>query len=306
MKDFLYFLVGPTASGKSEVGVEAARRLGAEILSLDSMQVYRGMDIGTAKVPPERRRGVAHHLIDLLPPSASFSVAQYRREADRAVFEIRGRGKKPLFVGGTSLYLKVLTCGLFEGASMDPELRRSLHERAEREGNAALHRELAAVDPAAAARIHPNDRKRVVRALEVFRMTGSRISDLQQEWGPAAAEPTQRVVGLRLPREVLHRRIQERVEEMFARGLVEEVQGILRTGGFGPQASQALGYREILEHLQGGLALEQTMERIVKKTRAFARRQMTWLRSFPEIRWVDLEGDYDPSTIAARAAAKFG
>lgn len=289
------FLVGPTASGKTEIGLELASRLGAEILSLDSMQVYRGMDLGTAKLPLAQRRGIAHHLLDLREPSQSFSVAEYKKEAEKALAGIASRGKRALFVGGTHLYLKVMTHGLFEGPPVDEALRQELMDRASREGDAALHRELLAVDPVSAARIHPNDRKRVVRALEVFRLCGTPISALQTEWAqPKRGEAAYRIVGLRLAQDWLHERIGTRVREMFAQGFVEEVQRILNSGGFGPQSGQALGYREIVEHLRGERGLDETIELIVKKTRGFARRQMTWLRSFEELRWVDLDRGATP------------
>ncbi len=302
-KQTLYFLVGPTASGKSELGVALAKKLGAEILSLDSMQVYRGMDIGTAKLSLNQREGVGHYLLYLVDPWESFSVADYRKHAQKTLREIEERGKRALFVGGTALYLKVLTHGLFEGTPTDPRIREELAARAEKEGDEAMHRELSSVDPLAASRIHPNDRKRILRALEVFRLTGSAISDLQREWSNPKEGPSRKILGLQISRETLHRRVQERVQRMLQAGWVEEVESILKSGGFGPQSSKALGYPEIINHLEGKADLEKTAERITQKTRVFVRRQMTWLRSFPDLIWLDAE-DRKPAPLLEEALKK--
>ncbi|HKB16597.1 MAG TPA: tRNA (adenosine(37)-N6)-dimethylallyltransferase MiaA [Planctomycetota bacterium] len=298
------FLLGPTASGKTGVALEIARLAPIEAVSMDSMQVFRGMDVGTAKPTAGERAALPHHALDLAEPGEPFDVARYLAAAESAAEEIAARGKVPLFVGGAGLYLRALTHGLMAGASADPALRESLHRRAEAEGGAALHRELAEIDPVAATRLHPNDVKRVVRALEVFRLTGSPISVLQRDWANPRTERDRILVGLRLDRDALHRRIARRVDAMLAAGLVEEVARIRDGGGFGPQSSQALGYREVLDHLAGRLSLADCRLAVIKATREFARRQMTWFRSYPDLRWVDVGEDDLPSAIAPRVAHK--
>jgi tRNA dimethylallyltransferase len=298
------FLLGPTASGKTAVALALARLSPIEAVSMDSMQVFRGMDVGTAKPTAAERDFLPHHAIDLADPREPFDVARYLSAAESAAEEIASRGQVPLFVGGAGLYLRALTHGLMTGASADPALREELHRRAEAEGGAALHRELSDVDPIAASRLHPNDVKRVVRALEVFRLTGSPISVLQRDWANPRTERDRILVGLRLDRDALHRRIGRRVDAMLAAGLVEEVARIRDGGGFGPQSSQALGYREALEHLAGRLSLPDCRLAVIKATREFARRQMTWFRSYPDMRWIDVGEEEDPTAIAPRVARK--
>jgi tRNA dimethylallyltransferase len=298
-------LTGPTGSGKTALGVELAERLGAEIVAMDSMTLYRGMDVGTAKPTVEERRRVPHHLIDVLDPWESASVAWWLERAAEAVAEIRGRGRRVLFVGGTPLYLKALLCGLFDGPPADAVLRARLTAEAVRD-RAALHARLAAVDPATARRLHPNDVRRVVRALEVFELTGRPISAWQGQWRTSAemkvlsAEsglPTQhsalstqhsiRVLCLTLPRPELYARINRRVEAMIAAGWVEEV-GRLRQlpHPLSREASQALGYREVGDYLDGKVSLPATVELIQTRSRRFAKRQLTWFRHLPGCRTV--------------------
>ena len=297
------FLVGPTACGKTAVSLEVALRLPVEIVSLDSMNVYRGMDIGTAKPTTAERETVRHHLIDVVDPDASFSVGRYVVEAAKAVDGIRRRGKYPLFVGGTSLYLKAMTRGLFPGPPADRELRAVLHERAGREGTATLHEELHQVDPAAALRIHPNDLKRIVRALEVVRTTGRPISEWQTEWSTPQTDTHVPIVGIACDRDELYRRIDARVDRMFAAGLVDEVRTLLgRFGKLGRQSSQAVGYREVLAHLFGGTDLAQTVALVKRNTRRMAKRQLTWFRSFGSIRWFTMEPETSPLTVAREMA----
>lgn len=283
-----WFLTGPTAAGKSAVGVELAARIGAEIVSLDSMALYRGMDIGTAKPTAEERRRTAHHLIDILGPHEEYSLAQYVAAARRCIEEIKGRGREVLFVGGTPLYLKGLLRGIFEGPPADWDLRRRLQQEARQHGTESLHRRLAAVDPAAAARLHPNDARRLIRALEVFEKTGQPISRLQQQFeiGRPAAEC--RVFVLDWPREALHARIDARVDAMFAAGLVEEVRGLgnFSSPALSRNARQAVGYREVIEHLEGQRGLPETVELVKQHTRQLAKRQGTWFRSLSECRFV--------------------
>jgi tRNA dimethylallyltransferase len=287
-------LTGPTACGKSALALELAERIGAEIVALDSMTVYRGMDIGTAKPTAAERARVPHHLIDVLDPWESLSVAWWLDRAGAACREIAARGKRPLFVGGTPFYIKALLHGLFPGPPGDEELRRTLEAEAERDGNAALHARLAVVDPKTAARLHANDIRRVVRALEVHALTGKPISDWQQTWdtpaftdSPGSSPPlvTIPAVRLELPRELLYERINQRVDAMLAAGWLHEVE-LLRElpRPLSREARQALGYRELLAYLDGtGTDREATVELIRTHTRQFAKRQMTWFRHLPTL-----------------------
>jgi tRNA dimethylallyltransferase len=280
-------LTGPTGGGKSRLGVELAERTGAEIVSMDSMALYRKMDIGTAKPTPKERTRVRHHLIDVLEPWESASVAWWLERAAEICRDIEGRGKRVMFVGGTALYLKGLLHGLFDGPPADLELRRRLAEEAEREGGHVLHARLARADPASAARLHVNDVRRVIRALEVWELTGRPISAWQTQWREASFghEPggTPRVLWLDLPRPELYARIDARVDQMLADGLVEEVQALRRLPlPLSREASQALGYKEILAYLNGHDSLDAAAERIRTRSRNYAKRQVTWFRHLPE------------------------
>ncbi len=290
-RDELRFMLGPTASGKSSLALEVAERAGAEIVSLDSMLVYRGMDIGTAKPGAGERARVPHHAIDLVEPSAVFTVQDYLKAAQAALASITARGRRALFVGGTAFYYKALTQGLFEGPPLDAALRAALEARYEREGAAALHAELARIDAVSAARIHANDKKRVVRALEVWEQSGKPLTEWQREWG--WGDPSQpkrgrarRVVGLALETAELDARIAARIVAMLDAGWPDEARAIRDAGGFSTTSSQALGYSEALALADGSLTRTEAERRIYLATRQFARRQRTWLRKFNETRWV--------------------
>ena len=299
------YLTGPTASGKTGVGLQLAGVLNAEIVSLDSMALYRGMDIGTAKPTSDERARVPHHLVDVLDPSEEHSLAEYVAAAHRAVDDIRCRGRQALFVGGTPLYLKALLRGIFEGPPADPQLRRQLADEERQHGPGRLHRRLAEVDPAAAQKLHPNDSRRLIRALEVFEKTGRPISSFQEQFERGAPAEAVRVFALDWPREELYRRIDRRVEAMFVAGLVAETER-LRTAGrpLGKTARQALGYREVLEHLAGERSLEATIALVQTHTRQFAKRQGTWFRSLSECRFIPMSDGEAPEDVAARIAAQ--
>jgi tRNA dimethylallyltransferase len=272
--DPLFVLVGPTAGGKSRAAVPVARELGAEIVSLDSMLLYRGMDIGTDK---PATGGVPHWLIDLLDPSERFDLRRYIEQADRAIADITARGRRVLVVGGTGLYLRGLLKGVFEGVAREPGFRARLA------GTEApvLHARLEEVDPAAAARIHRNDRRRIVRALEVYAVTGRPLSELQTQFeGPDRYAAI--FAGLAWPRRALRERVRARVAEMFRAGLVAEVSGL----ELGPTAAQAVGYKEVLGALAGEYDMDEARRLIERNTMRLARRQATWFKRFP-IRWVD-------------------
>jgi tRNA dimethylallyltransferase len=271
----LLVLIGPTASGKTRASLEVAAELDAEIVSLDSMLLYRGMDIGTDK--PTDRRGIPHHLVDCLDPRDRFDLKRYLAQADAAIAEIRERGRPPLVVGGTGLYLMGLLKGVFEGAGRDEELRARCADTPASE----LHARLRRIDPRTAARLHENDRRRILRALEVHAATGRPLSELQTQFGgPDRYESV--VAGIRLPREELRRRVELRVDSMFAAGLVEEVRAL----ELGPTASQAVGYKEVSAALRGEHDLAEARRLVVRNTMRLARRQRTWFKRFP-VRWVD-------------------
>lgn len=299
-----WYLTGPTGSGKTEVGIELAERLGAEIVSLDSMALYRGMDIGTAKPTPEQRKRVPHHLVDILEPHESFSLAAYAEAAHRAASDIRSRGREVLFVGGTALYLKSLVRGLFVGPPADWTLRNRWQQAARTHPPEWLHNQLAQIDPESARRLHPNDSRRIIRALEVYETTGRRISELQRQFEVAHRAEECRVFVLQWPPGILRRRIDARVDRMFAAGLVAEVQRLLSASlPMGRTARQALGYREVLAHLEQGVPLERTIELVKVHTWQMARRQHTWFRSLSECRPVPLSAGCEPPTVAGQIAA---
>lgn len=297
-----WFLTGPTAGGKTEIGIALARHIGAEIVSLDSMALYRGMSIGTAKPTSEQQAAVPHHLIDVVEPHEEFSLAQYVDAAEACAADIRGRGREVLFVGGTPLYLKALLRGIFKGPAADPSLRRRL-EAEEREHPGTLHRQLAEVDAQASLRLHPNDTRRLVRALEVFEKTGTPISQWQQQFDRGLPADQCRVFLLDWPREELYRRVNRRVEIMFEQGLVDEVAGLMRRERpLSKTAAQAVGYREVIEHLSGTPGLEETIELVKTHTRQFAKRQGTWFRSLCECRSVPIAEPVDIEAIATKIA----
>lgn len=302
VRDARWYLTGPTASGKSAVAVELARLIGAEIVSMDSMALYRRLDIGTAKPTPEQRAAVPHHLLDLLDPQQDYSLAHYVTAATAAIAEIEARGKQVLLAGGTPLYLKALLRGIFQGPPANWTFRRQLEVEADRQPPDWLHRRLETVDPLSASRLHPNDRRRLVRALEVYELTGQPISRLQQQFDRARPAESCRVFVLHWPREDLYRRIDRRVEEMFAGGLVGEVEQLRCQGiRLGRTASQALGYREVLEYLDGARSLEATIALVQTRTRQYAKRQLTWFRSLSECRIVCAAST--PAQVAARIVA---
>lgn len=296
-----WFLAGPTASGKTAAGCELAELLGAEVVSLDSMSLYRGMDIGTAKPDSAVRTRLPHHLVDILEPHEEYSLAEYVRAAEAVSRDIVERGRVPLFVGGTGLYLRGLLRGVFEGPAANWALRRDLEQTAEREGCLVLHARLSRVDPNLAARLAPRDVRRVVRGIEVFELTGVPLS-AQQRQGPlpVSARPAH-VYWLHPPRAWLHERIDRRVDEMFHSGLVREIEGLLAGARpLGQTARQALGYKEVIEHLEVGLPLEEVIALVKTRTRQFAKRQHTWFRNLEECTAIEISGEERPDEIARR------
>ncbi len=297
----LCVLVGPTASGKTSVGLELAERLNAEIISLDSMALYRQMNIGTAKPTAEQRARVPHHLIDVLDPNKEFSLSNYVQAAHDKINEIRGRGREALFVGGTPLYLKSLLRGIFHGPPADWDFRQQIEEEIREVGLEALYARLEQVDPLSAAKLHPNDKRRIIRALEVYKVTGRPISHLQTQFDDGHPADQCKVFVLAWPRAQLHERINQRVERMFKSGFVDEVRSLLtQYGKLSRTASQAVGYREVIDHLAGQRDLADTIEAVKKRTRQFARRQETWFRSLRECRQVAMTNGFNAAVIAQR------
>lgn len=289
-KDPLVVLVGPTAVGKSKIAIALARRLGAEIVTADSMQVYQGLDIGTDKPTVAERQGVPHHLIDVVEPNERFNVAQYRRLAHETIQAIHGRGNLPILSGGTGLYVKaVLDEFLFPDEGADYALREALRKEAEARGPQWLHQRLAQIDPPTARRLHPNDVRRVIRAIEVYETTGRPLSEHLRTARHSQPPYYTVSIGLTRPRPVLYRRIEERVDRQIERGLVEEVRGLMEKYGDLPVARQALGYKEIAAYLRGEVTLERAIELLKRDTRRYAKRQFTWFRRDPRIVWFDLE-----------------
>jgi tRNA dimethylallyltransferase len=306
----ILLILGPTAGGKTDLAIDVARRLpgepvGGECICADSMQVYRGMNIGTAKPTARQRAAVPHHLLDLLDPGEDgFSVDTWLGLAGQAVADVRGRGRYPIVVGGTNLYVQALLEGMADGPAPDAGLRSEL----EAADPALLRRRLEAIDPDAAARIHPNDRKRTIRAIEVYELTGRRTSEMQQQWHRGVPRSDVRIIGLDYTVEAINARINARVRAMIHDGLVEEVRGLAEGGGLGRQASEALGYRQVLDHLAGHLSLEDAVEQIKIRTRRYARQQRTWLRRFrvhPNSTWIPAEGISPQELVEKTLAAIF-
>lgn len=300
-----WFVTGATASGKTVVALELARLLGAEIISLDSMAIYRGMDIGTAKPSAAQRAAVPHHLLDICDPVDEFTVTRYRELALETIRQIRGRGNPVVFAGGTALYLKALLRGVFEGPPADWDFRKAIEQELQETSVEALHQRLEQVDPVTASRVHPNDKRRIIRALEVYSTTGTPISHLQNEFETAHSPQRCKVFTLRHRRDVLHERIGARVEQMFDAGLVDEVSGLLdQWGDLGRTASQAVGYREVVAHLRQQVPLEETRRRTLYRTRQFARHQETWFRGLAECRGLDLPESFGADADGPRQVAE--
>lgn len=288
------FLMGPTASGKTDLAIALTRVLPCDIISVDSALIYREMDIGTAKPSAAELAAAPHRLIDILDPSQSYSAADFRRDALREMAEIAGRGRIPLLVGGTMLYFKALLEGLSPLPSADPEVRRQLEEEAERLGWQALHDELSRVDPVAGARIHPNDPQRLTRALEVYRVSGKTLTELTRIQGEALPYRVSQFAIAPEERSELHRRIELRFDLMLQGGLEEEVRRLLERGDLTPDlpSIRCVGYRQMWDYLIGEVGYDEMRYRGIVATRQLAKRQMTWLRGWPDVTWLTT-GDED-------------
>ncbi len=297
MADRIIFIVGPTAIGKTGLSFELARLVDCEIVSCDSMQVYKRMDIGTSKPAAMLLNALPHHLINVVEPSEDFSVAQYRELAVRAIEGIISRKKTPLVVGGSGLYVKVLIDGIFEAPVTDRRLRQALQEEAEEFGPEALYKRLAVVDPQAAAKIHRNDLRRIIRAIEVYEKAKEPISEMQKKTSGLGEGYDVRIFGLTMERAALYRKIDERVDLMFSGGLAGEAEALM-SGKLGLTASQALGYKEVFGYLAGEYDLEEAKRLVKRDTRHFAKRQLTWFRRDKRVEWIELAENFDTEEVA--------
>ena len=283
-------IVGPTAVGKSRVAVEVAKAFETEVLTADSRQVYRGMDVGTDKPAPEERQAVRHRLIDLVNPDEPFNAGLYRHQAIGEIERLYRDRRLPLVVGGTGLYVRTLLKGLCGAPPADPTVRAVLRREAKEQGHDRLYARLVEVDPATAARLHPRDESKVIRALEVYQLSGRRMSEFQQEHGFAEQPYSALIIGLNRDRGALYRRIEERIDWQLAHGLIEETQQLLVQGYQRTSAAmKGLGYRQVAEHLAGEYDVAEMVRRFKRDTRHFSKRQMTWFRKEPGIQWLMIE-----------------
>ena len=300
----MVLILGVTGTGKGRLAFDLAESFGAEIISIDSMKVYRRMDIGTAKPPKETRERIKYHLIDVVEPSEPFSVGTFLKLAYGAIEQIKRRKRKIIAVGGTALYIKALLYGLFEGPGADEQIRAELGARAEAEGLEALYGELSKVDPAAAERISANDRKRIIRALEVYKISGKPISSLQQQFDAERPLHNWTLMGLRREKADASSLINKRAKKMISAGLVEEVKSLLaEEKPLSKQARCAIGYAEIIDYLNGQISLKDATELIKKNTRHLAKNQRTWFKSFKDVHWLDIEPEEPGEKILSRAKA---
>ncbi len=301
MHHTLRVLTGPTACDKTEIGFTVAQNIKGEIISADSMLFYRGMDIGTAKPPPAMRERVPHHFIDIIDPWESYSVGKYVDAVETLINDAGSKERKFLIVGGSPLYIKGLVDGIFNGPEADWNIRRELEKLAEEKGNQHVHDILQKVDPVKAEELHPNNLRRIIRAIEVYRITGKPVTMLQEEYRLARKQYQFKIMCISREREDIYRRINDRVETMFDKGLIDEVRSLLENpGGLSKQARQALGYKEVIQYLDGKLTLDGAIEMVKLNTRRFAKRQMTWFRGFPEMEWLEAEEHAGPESIAEK------
>jgi tRNA dimethylallyltransferase len=288
LKQKLLVIIGPTAVGKTKLSIELAKRYNGEIISGDSMQIYLGMDIGTAKIKVEEMEGIPHHLIDIKEPDEGFSAAEFQQLVRTKISEITSKGKLPIIVGGTGLYIQAVIYDYqFSEAPADEAFRLQLEERAKEIGNEALHLELTKIDPESASQIHPNNVRRVIRALEIYHCTGKIMSEYQMNQQPDLLYETA-LIGLTMDRENLYERINTRVEIMISEGLLEEVSALYKQGVRGCQSIQAIGYKEIYDYLDGKVSYHDAIESLKQNSRRYAKRQLTWFRNKMDVEWFDM------------------
>ncbi|WP_251549217.1 tRNA (adenosine(37)-N6)-dimethylallyltransferase MiaA [Neobacillus muris] len=285
----LIVIIGPTAVGKTKLSIELAKRFNGEIISGDSMQIYRGMDIGTAKIKPDEMEGIPHHLIDIKEPNESFSAAEFQQLVRAKITEIAEKGKLPIIVGGTGLYIQsVIYDYQFPDVTGDQEFRSRLEEKAKEIGNEALHQQLKEIDPESAAKIHPNNVRRVIRALEIHYLSGGKDTQIENaQAGQLELLYNAAMIGLTMDREKLYERINARVELMLSEGLLEEVINLYEQGLRGCQSIQAIGYKEIYEYLDGHVSFDEAVSNLKQNSRRYAKRQLTWFRNKMKVKWFD-------------------
>jgi len=281
-------ICGPTASGKTSLSIELAKKINGEIISCDSMQIYKDMDIGTAKVTKEEMQGIKHYLINFVEPSQRYSVAEFKKDAENAIEEILGKGKTPIVVGGTGLYIDSLIYGIeYQDIQLDEKYRQELEEKASKEGGLAqLYEEASQIDPQAIEKISPNDKKRIIRILEIYKATGKNKTEQEMESRKKGVKYDYKVFAINWDREILYERINKRVDIMIEQGLVQEVQQLLQKYNDFPTAMQGLGYKEVVEHLQGHMTYEEMIEKIKMETRRYAKRQITWFKKNKQTIWI--------------------
>jgi tRNA dimethylallyltransferase len=290
-KQKLIVLIGPTAVGKTNTSIHLAHTYNAEIISGDSMQVYKGMDIGTAKITEEEMEGIPHHLIDIKDPQESFSAAEFQQIVRGKISDIHSRGKIPMIVGGTGLYIQsVIFDYQFTDAPGDAEYRAVLEQRVKEKGIAPLYEHLQSIDPEAAKNIHPNNIRRVIRALEIYHVTGRTMTGYQENQSDELLYDIA-LIGLTMEREKLYDRINQRVDLMIDEGLIEEVQSLYKSGVHGVQSVQAIGYKEIYEYLDGNISLDRAIENLKQNSRRYAKRQLTWFRNKMDVTWFDMTNE---------------
>lgn len=292
MKPTVIVIGGPTASGKSNLAVELAKRIDGEIISADSMQIYKDMNIGTAKVTEQEKQGIKHYMLDIISPEERYNVSTYKKEAEKKIEEILAKGKVPIIVGGTGLYIDTLVYGIeFQGEEVDEEYRRVLNEIAEKEGLEKLYQKAVKIDPEAMRKISPNDRKRIIRVLEIYHKTGKTKTEQEKESRKNEVKYNYKVFAITMDREKLYKRIENRVDQMIEEGLIEEVKALKKKYSKFPTAMQGLGYKEVVEYLENRISFEDMIENLKKETRRYAKRQLTWFRKNKEIIWLNGEND---------------
>lgn len=294
MKPIVYVIGGPTASGKSKLAVELAKKVNGEIISADSMQIYKEMNIGTAKVNKEEMQGVQHYLVDFVSPDERYSVSNFKKDAEKAIEEMLEKGKTPIVVGGTGLYIDSLIYGIeFQNEEVDLEYREKLNKIADEKGLESLYKKAQEIDPEAMKKISINDRKRIIRVLEIYHKTGKTKTEQELQSRKNEVKYEYKVFAITMDREKLYERIEKRVDSMIEQGLIEEVKQILEKYHTFPTAMQGLGYKEVVEYLEGFCTKEEMIEKIKKETRHYAKRQLTWFRKNKEIIWLDGEKSTD-------------
>lgn len=292
-KEKIIILIGPTAVGKTKTSIELAKKYNGEIISGDSMQIYKGMDIGTAKITKEETEGISHHLIDIKEPDESFSTAEFQTIVREKITEISSKGKLPIIVGGTGLYIQsVLFDYQFSNAPSDDDFRYRLEERAKVEGNVCIHKELQVVDPVSAGKIHPNNIRRVIRALEVYHCTGKTMTEWQSKQELESVYNAA-VIGLTMDRDLLYKRINQRIDMMMDNGLLEEVKGFSDKGLQNCQSMQAIGYKEFYPYFDGLITLDEVVDQLKQNSRRYAKRQLTWFRNKLDVSWIDMSEALD-------------